>query len=135
MYGRYLRRLLALGECTPSSGRLSLPRQGLPGGRPRHPPSGRRRVRGGSPRSVTESSYGDVRGQSPSPLTGMSEVSHRVLLRGCFFFFLRIFLRPGIMFVSLYVCMSVPLFKRCGWGARFIYYNVINTFKQCGVCL
>ena len=49
-----------------------------------------------------------VRGQSPSPLTGM------------FFFFLRIFLRPGIMFVSLFVCMFVPLFKRCGWGARAV---------------
>jgi hypothetical protein len=36
-----------------------------------------------------------VRGQSPSPLTGM------------FFFFLRIFLRPGIMFVSLFVCLYV----------------------------
>jgi len=31
-----------------------------------------------------------------------SEVSHRVLLRGCFF--LRIFLRPGIMFVCRSVC-------------------------------
>jgi hypothetical protein len=35
----------------------------------------------------------------------LSEVSHRVLLRG--FFFLRIFLRPGIMFVSLFVCLYV----------------------------
>ena len=62
--------------------------------------AGWRRPGPSSPRSVTESSYGDV-------------------------FFFRIFLRPGIMFVSLYVVLSVPLFKQCGWGARFIIIFII----------
>jgi len=91
----------------------------------RQPNRPARRRRGRAARNGERKSSGHVRGQLPSPLTGM------------FFFFLRIFLHPGIMFVSLYIYMYVCLshfFKRCGWGARFIYYNVINTFKRCGVC-
>jgi hypothetical protein len=66
-----------------------------------------------------------------------SEVSHRVLLRGCFFFFLRIFLRPGIMFVSLFVCMFVCLshFLSGAVGGRGLYIiTLLVPFKRCGVC-
>ena len=73
---------------------------------------------------IRHKNYMAVRGQSPSPLMGM------------FFFFTYISTSwyHVCKFVFLFVCLSHFLGGAVG-GARFIYYNVINTFKQCGVCL
>ena len=54
-----------------------------------------------------------IRGQSPSPLTGM------------FFFYVYFYVLVSCLLVCLYVVLSVPLFKRCGWGARFIIIFII----------
>jgi len=52
-------------------------------------------------------------------------------------YIIRIFLRPGIMFVSLFVCMFVCLshFLSGAVGGRGLYIiTLLVPFKRCGVC-